>query len=77
MEGLLDANEIVKAIENGETEFLTDSDVIADVQLRLGEDLSDIEYCGGSGRFDGEKWHYATYYPTSEEINFYTGGENE
>jgi hypothetical protein len=73
----LDANEIVKGIKNGETDFCTDSDTIADVQMYLGEDLSDVEYCGGSGRCPGEKWYYATYRPTNEEVNFYTGGENE
>jgi hypothetical protein len=73
----LDTNEIVKGIKSGETEFNTDSDTIADVQMYLEENLSDVEYCGDSGRFYGEKWYYATYYPTGEEVNFYTGGENE
>jgi hypothetical protein len=78
MEKRLDANEIIEGIKNGETEFFLSSDEeLADVQCYLGEDLSDVEYCGGSGRYPGEKWYYATYHPTNEEINFYTGGENE
>jgi len=69
------ADEVVEGIRNGETEFFLDSEEeLIDIQSFLGEDLSEVEYCGGSGRYPDEKWSYATYYPTGEEVNFYFGG---
>jgi len=50
------ADEVVEGIRNGETEFFLDSEEeLIDIQSFLGEDLSEVEYCGGSGRYPDEK----------------------